>query len=82
MAVASPFRISLEDEELLEHSHAFTAVREHLRRQDLGMNAPRYVASVPLQFLNYSNRSPIVSALSIAIPAHPANNSPSGFIVT
>ena len=46
MAVASPFRISFEDEALLEHSDAFKAVRSHLRRQELGMNAPRYVASV------------------------------------
>lgn len=41
--VASPFRISLDDEVLLERNDAFAAVRDHLRRQELGMNAPRYV---------------------------------------
>lgn len=41
MTVVSPFRISLNQEELLERNDAFAAVREHLRRQDLGMNAPR-----------------------------------------
>lgn len=55
MTLVSPFRISLEDEELLERSDAFAAVREHLRRQELGMDAPRYVESGLARYWNCPN---------------------------
>ena len=37
----SPFRISSRSLADLAHNNAFIAVREHLRRQEMGMNAPR-----------------------------------------
>lgn len=37
----SPFRISSKHLDDLTRNNAFTAVRDHLRRQELGMNAPR-----------------------------------------
>lgn len=36
----SPFRISSHDEDHLNRSHAFQTVREHLRRQEMGRDAP------------------------------------------
>lgn len=41
--IASPFRLSYRDTDRLERNEAFAAMREHLRRQELGMQAPRYV---------------------------------------
>jgi hypothetical protein len=41
--ITSPFRISRKDEEKLDRNEAFKAVREHLKRQEMGMDAPRYV---------------------------------------
>ncbi|KAL4897296.1 hypothetical protein BDV59DRAFT_198696 [Aspergillus ambiguus] len=38
----SPFRISPRDGETLDTNEAFRAVREHLRRQELGMEAPSF----------------------------------------
>lgn len=37
----SPFRISRSDGERLDRNEAFKAVREHLKRQEMGMDAPR-----------------------------------------
>lgn len=39
--IMSPFRISSKNLADLVHNNAFIAVKEHLRRQELGMNAPR-----------------------------------------
>ena len=39
----SPFRISPRDRDNLDRNEAFRLVREHLRRQELGMKAPRCV---------------------------------------
>ncbi|THD00270.1 hypothetical protein EYZ11_000320 [Aspergillus tanneri] len=38
----SPFRISRADRERLDRNEAFKAVREHLRRQEQGMDAPSF----------------------------------------
>ncbi|KAL5364333.1 hypothetical protein BJX96DRAFT_187691 [Aspergillus floccosus] len=38
----SPFRISQRDGERLEANEAFKTIREHLRRQELGMEAPSF----------------------------------------
>lgn len=39
---ASPFRISPQDEAALKRNDAFRAVREHLRRRELGTTAPSF----------------------------------------
>ncbi|KAE8418794.1 Endoribonuclease L-PSP/chorismate mutase-like protein [Aspergillus pseudocaelatus] len=40
--VVSPFRISRKDGEKLDRNEAFIAVREHLKRQEMGMDAPSF----------------------------------------
>ncbi|KAB8078928.1 hypothetical protein BDV29DRAFT_120627 [Aspergillus leporis] len=40
--ITSPFRISRKDEEKLDRNEAFKAVREHLKRQEMGMDAPSF----------------------------------------
>ncbi|KAB8209498.1 hypothetical protein P875_00021512 [Aspergillus parasiticus SU-1] len=40
--VVSPFRISRKDGEKLDRNETFIAVREHLRRQEMGMDAPSF----------------------------------------
>ncbi|KAE8356527.1 hypothetical protein BDV28DRAFT_145040 [Aspergillus coremiiformis] len=40
--VVSPFRISKKDGEKLDRNEAFTDVRAHLRRQEMGMDAPSF----------------------------------------
>ncbi|KAB8230481.1 uncharacterized protein BDW43DRAFT_164171 [Aspergillus alliaceus] len=42
--IVSPFRISRKDGEKLDRNEAFIAVREHLRRQEMGMDAPSFCA--------------------------------------
>jgi len=39
--IVSPFQIPRKHLADLANNNAFTAVREHLRRQELGMDAPR-----------------------------------------
>ncbi|PYI02255.1 hypothetical protein BO78DRAFT_225353 [Aspergillus sclerotiicarbonarius CBS 121057] len=41
----SPFRISPRDRDNLDRNEAFRLVREHLRRQELGMKAPSFCSS-------------------------------------
>ncbi|KAE8149748.1 hypothetical protein BDV25DRAFT_123100 [Aspergillus avenaceus] len=40
--IVSPFRLSRRDQEKLARNEAFGAVREHLKRQEMGMNAPSF----------------------------------------
>ncbi|PYI21254.1 hypothetical protein BO86DRAFT_189205 [Aspergillus japonicus CBS 114.51] len=40
----SPFRISHQDRDNLDRNEAFRMMREHLRRQELGMKAPSFCA--------------------------------------
>ncbi|GAQ04170.1 hypothetical protein ALT_1491 [Aspergillus lentulus] len=41
-SIVSPFRISQKDSETLNRNDAFKAVRDHLRRQEMGMDAPSF----------------------------------------
>ncbi|OJJ44321.1 hypothetical protein ASPZODRAFT_153784 [Penicilliopsis zonata CBS 506.65] len=42
MSDTSPFHIARKDEENLERNEAFQAIRDHLKRQELGMDAPSF----------------------------------------
>lgn len=50
----SPFRISHQDRDNLGRNEAFRMMREHLRRQELGMKAPRYVTLEEAGCFGYS----------------------------
>jgi hypothetical protein len=46
MATICPFRISRPASDQLARNEAFRAVRDNLRRQELGSEAPRFVSFV------------------------------------